>query len=56
MKKTTVEDRIVTLHPRGKRGVHIAREEYEVVHKAILRALEDGSEKTHAELFADVVL
>ena len=42
--------KILTLHPRGKRGVNIDRDKYETLRKAILAALQK-KELTHDELF-----
>jgi len=50
--KVPLEDKVLALHPQGKRSVHISREKYEVIRNAILRSLKDGSEKTHLELYA----
>ena len=52
MMKVPLEDKVLALHPHGKRRVHISREKYEVIRNAILRSLKDGSEKTHLELYA----
>lgn len=35
-------ERILTLHPEGKKGVHISAEKYEQVRIAILEALESS--------------
>ena len=42
--------KILTRHPRGKRGVNIDRDKYETLRKAILAALQK-KELTHDELF-----
>lgn len=47
-------DKILTLHPQGKRGVHIDKDKYEVVRAAILKALKGRGELTHTELFQAV--
>ncbi|MEO6969582.1 MAG: hypothetical protein ABI217_01640 [Chthoniobacterales bacterium] len=44
------ETKILTKHPRGKRGVNIDRQKYESLKKAILSALKT-KELTHDELF-----
>ena len=38
------EDRILTLHPEGKKGVNITRDKYEQVKAVILDALTDTPE------------
>ena len=44
------EEKILTKHPLGKRGVNISKEKYETLKKAILAAL-GKKELTHTELF-----
>jgi hypothetical protein len=44
------EEKILTKHPLGKRGINISRQKYETLKKAILSALRN-KELTHAELF-----
>ena len=44
------EEKILTKHPLGKRGVNISKEKYETLKKAILSTLQ-GKELTHTELF-----
>jgi len=44
-----VEEEILTLHPRGKRGVNISRAKYETMKKTILEVLPKGG-LTHHEL------
>lgn len=43
--------KILTRHPRGKRGVNIDEQKYEALKKTILAALKK-KELTHDELFA----
>ena len=43
-------ERIMTLHPQGRKGVSIAREHYDTVRDAILAALADDGEITFSEL------
>jgi hypothetical protein len=47
-------EKILTLHPQGKRGVHIAKDKYDVMRTAILGALKGRTELTHTELFQAV--
>ena len=47
------EERILTKHPLGKSGRNIDRQNYELVKKSMLSALQD-KELTHSELFDDV--
>ena len=44
------EAKILTKHPRGKRGVNIDQQKYEALKKAILAALKN-KELSHDELF-----
>lgn len=44
------EEKILTKHPLGKKGVNIDRQKYETLKKAILAALQK-KELTHDELF-----
>ena len=44
------QEKILTKHPLGKRGVNISKEKYETLKKAILSALQK-KELTHTELF-----
>jgi len=45
------EDRILTLHPEGKKGVNITRDKYEQVKAVILDALTDTPGMTLDQLF-----
>jgi len=44
-----MEDKMLTLHPQGKRGVNISRSKYETMKKTILEIL-GKTELTHAKL------
>ena len=44
------EPKILTRHPRGKRGINIGKQKYETLKKTILSALKN-KELTHTELF-----
>lgn len=44
-----MEEKIRTLHPQGKKGVHISKAKYDAVKKAILEELGTGG-LTHDEL------
>ncbi len=48
-----MEEKILTLHPQGKKGVNISRAKYETVKAAILEVLGNGA-LTHNELTAAV--
>ncbi len=49
------EERILTLHPEGKKGVNIVRSKYDPVRAALLDSLrEAGGELTHTELMVAV--
>ena len=48
-----MEDKMLTLHPQGKRGVNISRSKYESMNKTILEIL-GNAELTHAELIVAV--
>lgn len=47
------EEKILTLHPQGKRGVRIQRGKYDLMREAVLSCLQAG-ELTHDQLFAAV--
>ena len=44
------DEKILTKHPRGKRGVNIDQQKYDTLKKAILAALKN-KELSHDELF-----
>ena len=44
-----MEEKILTLHPQGKRGVNISKAKYETMKKTILEVLRQGG-LTHHEL------
>lgn len=49
------DERILTLHPEGKKGVNILRSKYDPVRAALLDSLRAaGGELTHKELMAAV--
>jgi hypothetical protein len=48
-----MEDKILTLHPQGKRGVHISRAKYDAVRASLLQVLR-GRALSHVELTAAV--
>ena len=49
------DERILTLHPEGKKGVNILRSKYDPVRAALLDSLRAaGGELTHTELMAAV--
>lgn len=48
-----MEEKVLTLHPRGKRGVRIDKAKYETMRKTILDALGKGS-LTHNDLTSAV--
>ena len=41
-----MSERILTLHPTGKKGVNISKEKYDVVKAAIIKALQTQGEMT----------
>jgi len=53
MKKSPNEEKILTKHPLGKRGVNISSEKYDAVKKAIVAALRK-KQLTHTELSEQV--
>ena len=53
MKKSPNEEKILTKHPSGKRGVNISQEKYDAVKKAIVAALRK-KQLTHTELSEQV--
>ena len=48
-----MEEKILTLHPQGKRGVKISKSKYEMMKQTIVENFGKG-ELTHAELTAAV--
>jgi len=44
------EERILTLHPDGKKGVHISYKKYETIRKFILKTLKARKQMTYQEL------
>jgi len=44
-----MEEKVLTRHPRGKRGVNISKAKYDTMKKALLQILEEGP-LTHHEL------
>jgi len=44
------EEKIMTLHPQGKKGVHILKRRYDVIHDYILKTIEAESEITYQDL------
>ena len=48
-----MEEKILTLHPQGKRGVNISRAKYEMMKRSILEVLAKG-DLTHHGLTAAV--
>lgn len=49
-----MEERILTLHPQGKKGVNIVKSRYEMVKAAILEALKEQPGITNQELCEEV--
>ena len=49
-----MDDRILTMHPQGKRGVNISRQKYETIRDAIAEALSKSNGMTYTELVAHV--
>ncbi len=49
-----MDDRILTLHPQGKRGVNISRQKYEAIRRAIAEAIGGSDGMTYTELVAEV--
>ncbi len=43
-------ERILTLHPAGKKGVNISKEKYDAVRSAVLQALEENGTLSYREL------
>jgi hypothetical protein len=48
-----MEDKMLTLHPQGKRGVNISKSKYDTMKKTILAIL-GNTDLTHAQLTAAV--
>ena len=51
--KGSVEEKILTRHPLGKRGLNVSKRKYETVRRAILAALR-RKPLTHTELVAQL--
>ena len=49
-----MDDRTVTMHPQGKRGVNISRRKYETIRDAIDASLRGSDGMTYTELAAEV--
>jgi hypothetical protein len=49
-----MKDRIMTLHPQGKRGVNIEQAKYEMVRDAIVGSLAEYGELSFRELATEV--
>lgn len=45
-----MDNKILTLHPEGKKGVRISREKYETVKNLLLELIEDAGTITFQEL------
>ena len=48
-----MDEKVLTLHPQGKRGVHISKAKYDAVRASLLKVLRGGP-LTHDELTAAV--
>jgi Family of unknown function (DUF6958) len=48
-------DRVLTLHPEGKRGVNIEKEKYRIVREAIVGVLKEEGTVTFNELMKRVL-
>lgn len=44
------QDRILTLHPQGKKGVNILRDKYEIIKDFILATIDEKREPTFEEV------
>ncbi len=44
------EEKVLTKHPEGKRGVNISRAKYDLVRDSMLRALKGRGELTYTQL------
>ena len=49
-----MDDRVLTQHPQGKRGVNISRQKYESIRDAIAAALGGSDGMTYTQLVAEV--
>ena len=49
-----MDDRTLTMHPQGKRGVNISTHKYETMRDAIAEALSGGDGMTYTELVAEI--
>jgi hypothetical protein len=39
--ETTMEEKIITLHPQGRNGVNISKDKYEIIKESIISALKE---------------
>ena len=44
------DDKILTLHPQGKKGVNISRKKYDTIKNYLLQKIEKHGEITYSEL------
>lgn len=49
-----MEEKVLTLHPQGKKGVNISKQKYETIRQAILSILEEQEEILFKDLPAAV--
>ena len=45
-----IEEKIMTLHPQGKKGVNILKRRYDVIKEYILKTVEDRGQITYKQL------
>lgn len=50
-----LEEKILTLHPQGKKGVNILKRRYDIIYKFIAESLADGRARTFESLSDEAV-
>jgi hypothetical protein len=48
--KNEKDEKILTKHPEGKKGVNISKEKYDVVRASMIESLQSGQQLTHFEM------
>ena len=50
MGETSIDEKILTLHPQGKAGVNISKQKYDQIRRAIIDSLGKHGEMTFSQL------
>lgn len=49
-----MEEKILTMHPKGKKGVRIDKKKYDIVRASIIESLKSKGQLTHTDLSKNV--